>query len=129
MWIGFLQQFPLVIIYKKGTSNKVADMLSRPPIFASIVLKNASLAHDSYIDQYANDGNFKNVYERLNCGSQVENFYVQDKLLYDMGKLCIPVNERVHVIREAHASLVSRHFGVGKTMTHLQRFFYWPQMK
>jgi hypothetical protein len=24
---------------------------------------------------------------------------------------------------------VSRHFGVGKTMDHLQRFHYWPQMK
>jgi hypothetical protein len=54
---------------------------------------------------------------------------VHDKLLYHMGKLCIPINERVHVIMEAHTSLVSGHFGVGKTMTHLQRFFYWPQMK
>jgi hypothetical protein len=33
------------------------------------------------------------------------------------------------VIREAHNFLVSRHFGVGKTMAHLQRFCYWPQMK
>jgi hypothetical protein len=33
------------------------------------------------------------------------------------------------VIREAHTSLVFGHFGVGKTMTHLQRFCYWPQMK
>jgi hypothetical protein len=24
---------------------------------------------------------------------------------------------------------MSRNFGVGKTMDHLQRFFYWPQMK
>jgi hypothetical protein len=45
------------------------------------------------------------------------------------GKLCIPTSERVHVIREAHTSLVSGHFGVGKTMAHLQRFCYWPQMK
>jgi hypothetical protein len=40
---------------QEGTSNKVADMLSRPPISASIVLKNASLSHDSYVEQYAND--------------------------------------------------------------------------
>jgi hypothetical protein len=49
-WMGFLQQFHLVIKYKKGTSNKVADMISRPPINASIILKNASLSHDSYIE-------------------------------------------------------------------------------
>jgi hypothetical protein len=46
--MGFLQQFHLVIKYKKGTSNKVANMLSRPPIVASIILKNTSLSHDSY---------------------------------------------------------------------------------
>jgi hypothetical protein len=41
-WMGFLQQFHLVIKYKRGTSNKAIDMISRPPIVASIVLKNAS---------------------------------------------------------------------------------------
>jgi hypothetical protein len=48
--MGFLQQFHLVIKYKKGTSNKVADILSRPPISASIILKNNSLYHDSYVE-------------------------------------------------------------------------------
>jgi hypothetical protein len=68
-WMGFLQKFHLVIRYKKGINNKVVDMLSRPPIYASIVLKNASLAHVSYIEQYANDEYFKYVYERLTHGS------------------------------------------------------------
>ena len=34
-WMGFLQQFHLVIRYKKSIHNKVADMLSRPIINAS----------------------------------------------------------------------------------------------
>jgi len=63
--MGFLQQFHLVIKYKKGTSNKVADMLSRPPISASIVLKNDSLSHDIYVEQYDADGDCKDVYEML----------------------------------------------------------------
>jgi len=67
--MGFLQQFHLVIRYKKGRNNKVADMLSRPPISASIVLKNASLSHVSYVEQYANDEDFKYVYDRLTHGS------------------------------------------------------------
>jgi hypothetical protein len=46
-----------------------------------------------------------------------------------MGKICIPVNERMCVIREVQTSLVSRNFGVVKTMVHLKRFFYCPQMK
>ena len=93
-WMGFLQQFHLVIKYKKGTSNKVADMLSRPPI----VLKNASLSHEIYIEQYAIDDDFKEIYEKLTNGTQVEDYYLQGKLLYHLGKLCVPISERVHVI-------------------------------
>jgi hypothetical protein len=49
-WMGFLQQFHLVIKYKKGVHNKVADMLSRPVVNALLVMKNTSLAHDSYVE-------------------------------------------------------------------------------
>jgi hypothetical protein len=79
-WMGFLQQFHLVIKYKNGTSNKVDEMLYRPPIIASIILKNASLSHDSYVEQYAIDEYFKEVYEKLTHGAQVENYCLQGKL-------------------------------------------------
>jgi hypothetical protein len=73
-WMGFLQQFHLVIKYKKGTSNKVADILSKVPIDASIILKNTSLSHDIYVEQYAIDEDFKELYEKLTHGAQVENY-------------------------------------------------------
>ena len=67
--MGFLQQFHLVIkLYKKGSSNKVVDMISRPPIISSILLKNANLSHDSYVEQYACDEYFKDLYEKINHG-------------------------------------------------------------
>ena len=44
-WMDFLQQFHLVIKYKKGIQNKVANMLSRPPTNASIVIKQIPLVH------------------------------------------------------------------------------------
>ena len=106
-WMGFLQQFYLVIKYKKGIHNKVADMLSRPPMNASIILQNSSLTHESYVEQYAEDKDFKNAYASLTHGKQEENYYVHDQLLYHLGKLCIPEKERVHVIREAHSSLIA----------------------
>jgi hypothetical protein len=96
--MGFLQQFHLVIKYKKGTSNKVVDMISRPPIDASIILNNTSLCHDIYVEQYVIDEDCKEVYEKLTHGAQVENYCLQGKLLYHLGKLCIPTSERVHVI-------------------------------
>ena len=68
-WMGFIQQFHLVIKYKRGKSNKVDDMLSRPPIVASIILKNASLSYDRYVEQYAIDEHFKEVFENLTHGA------------------------------------------------------------
>jgi len=56
--MGFLQQFHLVIRYKKGIHNKVADMLCRPIINASTILKHNSMLHESYKEQYAKDMDF-----------------------------------------------------------------------
>jgi len=71
-WMGFLQQFHLIIIYKKGIHNKVANMLSRPIINASTILKHNSMLHESYIEQYAQDMDFKDVYATLSQGKRVE---------------------------------------------------------
>ena len=49
-------------------------MLFRPPIAASIILKNTSLSHDSYVEQYSIDEDFKEVYQKLTHGVQVENY-------------------------------------------------------
>jgi hypothetical protein len=74
-------------------------MHSRPPISASNVLKNDSLSHYSYVEQYVDDEYFKYVYERLTHGLQVEKYHSEGKLLYHFGKICIPTGERVHVIQ------------------------------
>lgn len=128
--MGFLQQFHLVIRYKKGIHNKVADLLSRPIINASTILKHNSVLHESYIEQYAQDMDFKDVYETLSQGKIVEelDYHVKDRLLYHCENLCIPQTERVKIISEAHTSLISSHFGVSKTVAQLQRFCYWPKM-
>lgn len=39
------------------------------------------------------------------------------------------IRKRMHANREAHTSRISSHFGVGKIVAHLQRFFHWPQIK
>ena len=55
--MGFFHQFELVIKNKKVTTNKVADML----LTSSLILQNSSLAHESYIEQYVEDTDFKDV--------------------------------------------------------------------
>ena len=112
--MGFLQQFHLVIRYKKGIFNKVSDMLLRPIISASTLLKNDSVVHESYMEQYAHDIDFQDVYASLSEGNQVEEryYHMHNNLLFHLGKLCIPQGERLSVMREAHSYLIAGHIGV-----------------
>jgi hypothetical protein len=86
--------------------------------------------HESYVEQYALDADFKEVYKTLCHSNHVEelDYHVHDNLLYHLGKLCIPQGERINIIREAHSSLIAGHFGVGKIVANLQRYCYWPKM-
>ena len=88
-WMGFLQQFHLVIRYKKGIYNKVVDMISRPIVSAATLLKHNSVLHESYIEQYALDNDFQYVYAILSQGNQVEelDYHLHVNLLYNLGKL------------------------------------------
>jgi hypothetical protein len=58
-WMGFLHQFHLVMRYKKGIYNKVDDIISMPIVSASFILKHNSTMHESYVEQYDLDDDFK----------------------------------------------------------------------
>ena len=105
-------------------------MLSRPIIGASVILKHNFLMHESYVEHYALYVDFKDVYAALCQANQVEelDYHVNDKILYHIGKLCIPQGERVNIIREAHSSLIAGHFSVVKTVENLKRYFYSLKM-
>ena len=47
----------------------MANMLSRPPITASIFLQNSSLSFGSYVEQYVDDDHFKDIYAKMTHGS------------------------------------------------------------
>ena len=36
-WVSYLMTFNIIIKYKKGATNKLADMLSRPPVRVFLV--------------------------------------------------------------------------------------------
>jgi len=65
--MGFLQQFHLVIKYKKGSTNKLVDMLSRPPTLNIIALGTLMhmepFHHDAYREAYLDYEDFKEVYQ------------------------------------------------------------------
>ena len=96
-------------------------MLSRPMINASTILKCNSLAHDSFVEQYARDDDFKDMYEALTHGNKNEklDYHVHKNILYYLGKLYIPKDEKENVIEEAHTSHNSSHFRVRKIVAQL----------
>jgi len=99
--MGFLQQFHLVIKYKKGSTNKLVDMLSRSPTSKITALGNLmhmdTFTHDAYRESYSKDGDFKEVYQQLqihvNNGDNTVGYHLQDGLLYRLDKLCVPKGE------------------------------------
>lgn len=66
-WMGFLHKFHLVIKYKKEITNKLDDILSRPPTSKITALWNlmhmGSFTHDAYKEAHLEDEYFKEVYQ------------------------------------------------------------------
>jgi hypothetical protein len=66
-WMGILQQFNLVIKYKKGSKNKLADILSKPPTSKITTLGNLMhmdpFTNDAYKEAYIEDEDFKEVFQ------------------------------------------------------------------
>jgi hypothetical protein len=147
-WMAYLQQFNLVIKYKKGITNKLADWLSRPPtsvtsVVCGVVMQVLPLAHEEYKELYSEDGDFKSVVRPDGSSSKStkddagmrrpgvrEDFRWENDLLFKGNRLCIPKGaDRVGWIREAHSSKVAGHFGCEKTLKNLERYVYWPRMR
>ena len=91
-------------------------MLSRPLINEPVISKHTSLAHEFFVEQYAKDDDFRDVYEALTNEKHNEevNYHVYNNILFHLGNHCTPRYKRVNVIREAHTSLMFCHFGEGK---------------
>ena len=60
----------------------------------------------------------------MHDGNETVDYHLQDGLLYSLDKLCVPKGEHLQLIREAHTSKVTWHFGVGKTVANLERHVY-----
>ena len=60
------------------------------------MLKQNYVLHESYIEKYAYDNDFQDVYASLRQGNQIEelDYHVHNSLLYQLGKLCIPQREK-----------------------------------
>ena len=76
-WMGFLQKFHLVINYKKGSTNKLVEMLSRPSTskitYLGTLMHMEPLTHDAYKEAYLENEDLKEVYQQLQSRSHVHD--------------------------------------------------------
>ena len=128
-WMSYLMTFNIIIKYKKGTTNKLADMLSRPPVRALLVaMRIQPLVSSEYALWYGSLGDFSKVFELANKGLHGE-YEIRGGLLYKGSLLYVPEEgDRLQWIREAHTSRVAGHFGINKTLLNLRRYVFWPRM-
>jgi hypothetical protein len=112
-WSTYLQQFHLNIKYKTGSTNRVVDFLSRPPVVTlTMVLDSCGHETSGWPHLYETDPDFSTTYQMLGANSVVANFHLQDGLLCHLGHLCVPSSECVKLIWEAHYS------SGGRTLWH-----------
>jgi hypothetical protein len=138
-WMGFLQQFHLVIKYKKGNTNKLADMLSRPPTSNITTLGTLMhmdpFTHDAYKEAYTEDEDFKEVFQQLQGQIHVEegdnkvDYHLQNGLLYKLDKLYVPKGEILHLIREAHTSKLQDILVLGRQLLTYKGMCTGPECK
>lgn len=90
-WLTYLQQFYLNIYHKKGSTNKVVDCLTRPPIAGvSMMLESCGHKIENFTRLCENYNEFSNVYTHLLEGKHVNDFYFQDEILFHIGQIYLP---------------------------------------
>ncbi|XP_026417005.1 uncharacterized protein LOC113312468 [Papaver somniferum] len=102
--LSIINKYIFSVRHKSGKTNQVADALSRRVhLLASIRNESFSFDYIKYI--YAEDEDFKSIWEK--CGSTTNSVddFLQEGFLFKGNRLCIPQGSlRLHLIRELHGS-------------------------
>jgi hypothetical protein len=132
-WVEYMQNFTFVIKHILGTANKVVDALSRKCLLLQ-EFRVKTLGFDDLRDMYADDQDFKEVYEAaenpvLRDKSPWIDYMIQEGLLFKGNQLCIPnCSMRENLLKEKHSGGLIGHFGHDKTFAKLNESYFWPGM-
>lgn len=100
-WIAFLQQFNFIIKRQAGSSNRVADALSRRHELLAH-LQVAVTGFETFASLYADDPYFGPIFHRLLQGPH-SLFLLEDDYVFRGVQLCIPhCSLRLKLIEEFH---------------------------
>ena len=139
-WVRILAPYKLVIHYRPGKSNVVADALSRPPTAELSVISTATPDLDTLTTirgAYSKDPYFIPILEQLEqdrVPRTAERFHLKDGLLYltetGYSRLCVPDLPEIRktLLQEVHAPPTAGHPGFDKTYELAYRSFFWKHL-
>lgn len=135
-WAMRLRQHTFSIIHRKGSSNVVADALSR--LYESNVHIDVIEVNDTALDKW-----YLTLRRNIrDSPSQFPQWKIENGTLYKFlpnklplitnlpeWKILMPKSQRNEVIRSCHDTVTSAHFGFYKTLARVQDLYYWPHMR
>lgn len=131
--------YNLLVEYKKGKDNAVADALSRrsegEPNKEEVVLTAISLPNLDWLEEikqgYHVDPKVQDLLLRFQKGDLPSTYAVRNGLLFYKNILVIAEDQtfRQKLLHLLHTSPIWDHLGYDKTLHMVRRDFYWQGMK
>jgi len=153
-WLELMQEFDYELIYKPGTTNRVADPLSRRQheLNHISVVNIPDTELEKYKQRYIEDPYLKNLYQFFleqesllvadrghvpkELHLKVKHYKLRNSLLYfcihglNFARLVVPEVQglRNEILRQHHDIPLASHTGYDRTYKLIQRDYYWLNM-
>jgi hypothetical protein len=123
------------IAYNKGLDNRLADALSRNPVFACDQLMAVSHSTPIWLEEvakgYLNDEQAQKLLAKLAISSPVDHFTLHDGLIHYKGRIWLGNNSNLQskITQALHDGAAGGHSGFYVTYHRVERMFSWPGLK
>jgi transposase InsO family protein len=149
-WLELMQEFDYDLVYKSGTTNRVADPLSRRPYELNLVVE-IKLKDDiktKFQQGYKSDKELSPLFTALqekekenkplpkSLLPKIKHYKLHDELLFfcplgtEFRRVVVPQydNLRNTILHDYHDVSTAGHLGIDKTYEAIQREYYWKNM-
>ena len=137
-WYERLELYTFTMKYIKGKENVVPNTLSKTPKFFSIGAMelippspHAKINKAALVDAIIHDTKYTSLRDNPElCARLHLRVNAQGLLETAGGQVCVPNNDilRYKLVLEAHEPMFAGHFSERKTLEHVRRYWWWPNM-